>query len=270
MGIFSRMTKPPSVLPEDAPAKLDAYGRAEGPLQQEGDPAGAVMLMEPIRKGLADDHDHCLKELYAAARQGGGWALYAVVEILDALHRSSKPSDQEILRGENGLLNVEGDLYLEIVDAAILFMRKEDCPSASLTDAMRDRWVAAEGALFLYDNLDEVSPSAAVDCHIADLGPEERRLLVRHQYPFDPGGVEEVALVKTANGVSLVGTLDGRQGVHDTWRMTPEFVSPLEAVSCLGAEIRCDRGVLWMHDDVRPHLTLRDAHYSPKKIGSGS
>lgn len=253
MGIFSRTAGPHPFLPEGAPAKLDSYGRAEGPLQN-GDPAGTTMMMEPVRRGLLEDPDRCLKEVREAANQGGGWALYAAVDMLEALLR-----DFDDFFPRNELL--ESDTYLDIVDAAVLFMRQQAYPSGSLTRAMRDRWVSAEGALFLYDNLEEVSPSSAVTSSIADLEPGERRLLVRQNYPFDPGGIEEVSLVKSANGVSLVGTLDGKPSARDTWRMTPEFASPLEAVACLGTEIRCDRGVIWMHDDVPPHLPLREAVY---------
>lgn len=256
MGFFSRGPKP--FLPADASHRFDLYGRAEGPLGS-GDPVPALELRGEMREGLQHDPTRCVEEVRDAAYRGGGWALYAAVDILNNLLESQCPEQ------------LSGGAYQDVLDAAILFLRDEGYSSWDLTRAMQERWLDAEGPFFLYDNLRQTSvPAIGAEPAVDDLVAHERRELVRHQYEFDPGGIEEIAVEHAPSGrLRLTSRLDGRSGNCDTWRRTPEYDSLHDALRQLGAKIGADRGVLWLHDDVRPYLNLESAPYTPRVISQG-
>ena len=111
MGLFKDLLSGGSgrLLPSDAPATLESFGRFNGPAPG-GDMAAGIELGRAVKKALTEDPGPVLDEMVAACDSVGGWSYYGAWDILSAFvpEREDDPRYAHIVDGLLDTLEAEG------------------------------------------------------------------------------------------------------------------------------------------------------------------
>lgn len=132
MGLFKDLLSGGSgrLLPPDAPATLESFGRFNGPAPG-GDAGAGIELGQALKKPLAEDPDRVLDELVEACDSVGGWSYYGAWDILSAFvpDREDDPRYVHIVDGLLDTLEAEGygpgDIPMILTPRAIARQRTE-------------------------------------------------------------------------------------------------------------------------------------------------
>jgi hypothetical protein len=117
------------LLPANAPALLESFGRGEGPAPGRGDARAAIELFEIIKKALDTDQERTLDELVAACDAVGGWSYYGAWELLHSFapEREEDPRYVHIVDGLLDTLEADGfgpgDVPMALTERAVARQR---------------------------------------------------------------------------------------------------------------------------------------------------
>jgi len=101
--------RPKRILPPDAPAILESFGRFNGPAP-DGDALAGIELGQAIKGALEAEPDRVLDEMVEACDSVGGWSYYGAWDILSAFvpDRQEDPRYVHIVDGLLDTLTAEG------------------------------------------------------------------------------------------------------------------------------------------------------------------
>lgn len=126
--------RPGRLLPPDAPAVLESFGRSEGPAPG-GDMAPGLDLGRTVKKALEVDPGRTLDEIVEACDSIGGWSYYGAWDILSAF-ASDREDDPRYVHIIDGLLDTlqkegygPGDIPMALTQRAIERQRAEQTAS---------------------------------------------------------------------------------------------------------------------------------------------
>lgn len=126
--------RPGRLLPPDAPAILESFGRSEGPAPG-GDMAAGLDLGRTVKKALEVDPERALDEIVEACDSIGGWSYYGAWDILSA-YASDREDDPRYVHIIDGLLDTlreegygPGDIPMALTPRAIERQRTEHAAS---------------------------------------------------------------------------------------------------------------------------------------------
>lgn len=122
------------LLPPDAPATLESFGRSEGPAPG-GDMVAGLDLGRIVGKALEVEPDRVLDEIVEACDAVGGWSYYGAWDILST-HASDRQEDPRYVHIVDGLLDTlveegygPGDIPMALTARAIERQRAEHAAS---------------------------------------------------------------------------------------------------------------------------------------------
>jgi hypothetical protein len=132
MGIlrdmFSGDGRSSRLLPADAPALLESFGRAESPAPG-GDPQAGVELFGIVKRALDTDQERTLDEMVELCDTVGGWSYYGAWDLLHSF-ASDRHEDPRYLHIVDGLLDTleaegfgPGDIPMGLTQRAIARQR---------------------------------------------------------------------------------------------------------------------------------------------------
>lgn len=146
------------LLPPDAPARLESFGRAESPAPG-GDAQAGIELMQVVKEALDVDPDRALDEIVEACDSVGGWSYYGAWDLLLAF-----ASDRE-----------EDPRYVHIVDGLLDTLREEGYGPGDIPMGLTRRAIERERARQAASPAAERAPEPEPE--IAPLADGEQRLL---------------------------------------------------------------------------------------------
>jgi hypothetical protein len=122
--------EPGRLLPPDAPAILESFGRHEGPAPG-GDMVAGLNLGRTVRDALVVDPERVLDEIVEACDSVGGWSYYGAWDILSA-YAADRQEDPRYVHVVDGLLDKleeegygPGDIPMGLTPRAIERQRAE-------------------------------------------------------------------------------------------------------------------------------------------------
>lgn len=128
------------LLPPDAPAILESFGRFEGPAPG-GDMGAGIELGQVVKKALEVDPDRALDEIVEACDAVGGWSYYGAWDILSAF-ASDRQGDPRYVHIIDGLLDTlseegygAGDIPMGLTSRAIERQRAKQADSPETESA---------------------------------------------------------------------------------------------------------------------------------------
>lgn len=128
------------VLPTDAAAILESFGRFEGPAQG-GDMRAGIELGQAVKAALVGSPDRVLDEMVEACDSIGGWSYYGAWDILStfASDRTEDPRYVHIVDGLLDTLEAEGfgpgDIPMALTPRAIERQRAQRAASPEAESA---------------------------------------------------------------------------------------------------------------------------------------
>jgi hypothetical protein len=122
------------LLPRDAAATLESFGRFEGPASG-GDLHAGIELAQTVKKALEIDPNRVLDEMVEACDSAGGWSYYGAWEILHAF-ADNHESDPRYVHIVNGVLETleregygPGDIPMALTPLAVARQRAAQAAS---------------------------------------------------------------------------------------------------------------------------------------------
>lgn len=235
------------LLPPDAPAILESFGRSESPAPG-GDMIPGLDLGRTVGKALKVDPDRVLDEIVEACDSVGGWSYYGAWDILSA-HASDRQEDPR---------------YVHIVDGLLETLVKEgygpgDIPMA-LTARAIERQRAEQATSPEAESVSEPEPE------IPPLADGERRLLqivdrpdgnrneiyLIHRRPPDYEGHQFVAVIHHSESTDFdfetVTAWHGGADERDVYIRVAEAYANTQTASC---RYWLEPGIQWFADRVR-------------------
>lgn len=153
--IFSSDGRSRNLLPADAPAVLESFGRHESPAPG-GDIVPGIELAHIVKEALQTDPDRVLDELVAACDSIGGWSYYGAWDMLSAF-----AADRE-----------EDTRYVHVVDGVLDKLQEEGYGPGDIPMALTRRRIERDRAAGQdEERVPETEPE------IPSLALGERRLL---------------------------------------------------------------------------------------------
>jgi hypothetical protein len=128
------------LLPTDASAVLESFGRFEGPAPG-GDMVAGIELGQVVKKALEMDPDRVLDEMVEACDSVGSWSYYGAWDILSAF-ASDREEDPRYVHIVDGLLDTlteegygPGDIPMALTPRAIARQRAAQTAGPEATSA---------------------------------------------------------------------------------------------------------------------------------------
>lgn len=158
--LFSGGDRPRRLLPPDAPAALESFGRCEGPAPG-GDALVGLELGRTVKDALTVDPDRVLDEMVEACDSVGGWSYYGAWDIL-----STFASD-----------HADDPRYVRIVDGLLDKMAEEGYGPGDIPGVLTPRAIERQRAEQVANQEAEGAPEPEPEPEIPPLAQGERRLL---------------------------------------------------------------------------------------------
>lgn len=186
------------LLPPNAPAALESFGRSEGPAPG-GDAHAAIELMQAVKRALDTDPDRTLDEMVEACDAVGGWAYYGAWELLHSF-ADDREADPR---------------YVHVVDGLLDTMEEEGYGPGDIPRALSPRAIERQRAERAASPAAEVPPQPEPE--ISPLRDGERRLLqtidrpdgnqnriyLVHRRPSDEEGCKFVAVIQHSDSADF-------------------------------------------------------------------
>jgi hypothetical protein len=147
------------LLPANAPALLESFGRGEGPAPGGGDAQVAMELFEIVRNAIDTDQNRTLDEMVEVCDAVGGWSYYGAWELLHSF--ASEPE--------------EDPRYVHIVDGLLDTLEAEGFGPGDIPMGLTQRAIERRRAAGAAQPAPEGPPEP--EPQIAPLAEGERRLL---------------------------------------------------------------------------------------------
>lgn len=198
-----------ALLPPDAPAILESFGRHEGPAPG-GNVVGGFEIGQAVKKALAVDPDRALDEMVAACDAIGGWSYYGAWDILSAFagDRQDDPRYVHIVNGLLDTLAAEG-------------FGPGDVPMALTRQAVaRSRAAQASQPQRAPEPEPEIPPLADGEQRLLEIvgrpDGNENRIYLIHRRPEDSETYQFVAVIHSSDDADFdLDTTWGWQGGED-------------------------------------------------------